>query len=143
VCDHLDSTIGETAAYRMIRGDRYKYVRFSSWSDLVFDMDENPKERRPIEIPNGETGPAEIKELQRIAENTTVFDELETRWEEAAKLAEAHKLGVPRGSGNAYTLRNGRIVDADTPIYHPHVLVENQTAVFPDYPSVSAEEDED
>ncbi|WP_459890689.1 sulfatase-like hydrolase/transferase [Halostagnicola bangensis] len=141
VCDHLDPTTGETAAYRMVRGDRYKYVRFKSWPDLVFDMDENPNERRPIDVSNGDTVPAEVEEIRQVAESCTALSELKTEWREAEELAEAHELGVPLGSGNAYSLRNGRIVDADTPIYHPHVLVENQTSVFPDHPSVSADED--
>ncbi len=48
--------------------------------------------------------------------------------------ADRHRLGVPTGTGNTYYLPDGRIVDADSVLYQPHVLVEDPGVVFEDHP---------
>jgi hypothetical protein len=41
--------------------------------------------------------------------------------------------GLPAGSGNCYVI-DGRVVDADAPLYRPHVVTDDPEATFADHP---------
>lgn len=136
VCDYLAWTaLGPAGNYRLVREGDFKYVEFGDGATLLFDVSSDPWERTPIEDPSGESAAARDRLAAFVAETMDFEAAAEQRTIDGAD-AESRALALPpgHGSGNAYLMPDGRIVDADTPLYQPHVLTRNPSVAFADWP---------
>lgn len=57
-------------------------------------------------------------------------------------LAESHRLPIPPGTGNAYLMPDGRLVDAVTVLYKPDELAVDPSIVFEDWPEADGSNDQ-
>jgi len=134
-CDHLP-------AFRAVRDGRYKYVGFGDENDpeLLFDLDADPFERvnladdATVEEATDEADAEALERLRGIVADTVDFEAVEERQRQARERAEGHRLGIPPGTGNAYVMPDGRLVDVGTPLYKPDVLAADPSVVFEDFP---------
>jgi choline-sulfatase len=132
----------EGLAYRMVRDGRYKYVGFADAPELLFDLAADPRELTNLAAdPAGEDAAA-LDRLRGYVEETIDFDTLDERRERDREVADRHELDAPEGTQrtNAYLFPDGRVVDAQTPIYEPSVLSEDPAATFDDFPGLPDEE---
>ena len=138
VCDYLFPEWGEGHEYRMVREGRYKYVGFRDAPELLFDLAVDPFERRNLADEEQTLDADGEAALERLREFVATTIDFEAAAEECRDLEvsvpEEHRLDGPLGSGNCYRLPDGRIVDADTPLYDPTVLVEHPEDTFADWP---------
>ena len=122
----------------MVREGRYKYVGFRDAPELLFDLAADPFERRNLadeEQTLDADGNAALERLREFVAATVDFEAAaEECREREISVPEEHRLDGPLGSGNCYRLPDGRIVDADTPLYDPTVLVEHPKDTFADWP---------
>jgi choline-sulfatase len=135
VCDKFNDNWGADVEWRLVRDGRYKYVAFRDAPELLFDLDSDPLETENL-APDatGEDREA-LQRLRAHVEETVDWEEIAARREaDCEEFEEEHSLGMPTGTGNAYHLSDGRVVDAMTPIYHPHVLTDNPERAYEDYP---------
>jgi choline-sulfatase len=111
----------EAFACRAVRDGRYKYVGFRDAPDLLFDVEADPFERTNLA---GDPGHRDaLVRLREFVAETVDFDALEAAQERDRAALADHDRDLPQGtSGNAYHLPDGRVVDADTPLYDPAVL---------------------
>ena len=130
VCD-TTAGLAEGLAFRMVRDGDYKYVRFRDAPPLLFDVASDPKETE--NLARGDL-PAAGEELAAYAEETLDFDAVEAGVERAREERDDHTLPIPPGTGNAYLMPDGRLVDAATPLYQPDELAWEPADVFEDYP---------
>lgn len=129
--DYLQpEAVEEGYAYRMVVDGDEKYVRFREDPDLLFDVGEDPLEERN----RLERDASADHRLRTLAAESLDFTAAAERAERDGAVEDRHQLGGPQGTGNAYYLPDGRIVDAGTTLYHPHVLAENPTVLFDDHP---------
>jgi len=134
--DSLVSYPGEDLEYRMVRDGEYKYVQFADAPELLFDLGSDPQEQQNL-APDATGADAEaLSRLRVLVEETIDFEEARRRREDST-LLKTYRNGGPKGTGNAYHFPDGRVIDADTPLYHPHVIAEDPEAVFDDYPSTT------
>jgi choline-sulfatase len=131
-------------AFRAIRDGRYKYVGFRDQPDLLFDLEVDPFERADLsEDPDGEDAEA-LRRFRVIFGETVDFDDIEATYERHSEELAAYRGGLPNGtSGNMYTLPDGRVVDADLPLYRPHVMSEDPESDIPDWPDSDGDRDDD
>ncbi|WP_082256357.1 sulfatase [Haloferax sp. ATB1] len=131
--DYLASySADEGYVYRAIIDGRHKYVHYQDAPDRLFDLEADPLEEHD-QIGKEEYGSVETS-LRTLAEDTLDFEEAAVERAADREHREDHKLGIPSGTGNAYYLPDGRLVDADTPLYQPHILAEDPDVVFDDHP---------
>lgn len=130
-CDYLKPAVGGLR-YRIAIDDHLKYVRFQDAPDRLFDLAADPLERRNLLAQ--EEPPAAADRLRDRIDETMDFEAAADAAERDLEAADEHRLGVPSGTGNTYYLPDGRIVDADSILYQPHVLVEDPAVVFEDHP---------
>lgn len=131
VCDNLVPRWGEGTEFRMVRDGRYKYVAFRDAPELLFDLDADPLETRNL-APGADR---EARDRLSAFVDETMDFEAAAREREANDLSERFALDadLPEGASNCYVV-NGRVVSADSALYHPHVVVEDPSATFDDYP---------
>lgn len=135
--DGLFDYEGRDLEYRMVREGKYKYVHCFDAPDLLFDLEADPDERINL-IDSATDDAAEARSrLRELVVDSIDIDEVTRKKERDEKLKTKYRLGIPKGQSNAYQFPDGRIVDADSPLYHPHVLAEELEVVFDDYPDRS------
>ena len=131
--DNLIPRWGDGTEFRIVRDGSYKYVRFRGLSDLCFDIDVDPAEHDDLVRDTGEHAAA-VERLEAIAENSLDFDAAEERRvvDERDRLEHELRLdGTPASPfPNLYHLPDGRIVDAETPLYDPTVVIEDPSETF-------------
>jgi len=120
--------------YRMIRDGRYKYIGFRDAPELLFDLEEDPleTENRAADDNGGTVEP--LERLRRTVEQSLDFAEVDRRRERDEQMAREHRLATPKGGPNQYHMSDGRVIDGDTLLYHPHVITDDPTAAYHDYP---------
>jgi choline-sulfatase len=122
-------------AYRMVRDGRYKYVQFRDAPELLFDLERDPHETTDRSAdPTGEDADA-LRRLRDLVDETVDFDAVEERRRRSEAEMEQYELGIPPGTGNAYLMPDGRLVDATTPLYKPDVLAADPSLIFDDWPA--------
>lgn len=132
----LEDEWPEGLRYRMVRDGPYKYVHFEGASDVLIHLERDPMELENLAPDATDEDAAALSRLRKIASSTMDFDAAEAeRQQDAAKKAGEYALLSPKGTGNAYHLPDGRVVDAGSPIYSPNVLIEDPKAVYDDWPS--------
>jgi choline-sulfatase len=134
-CDNLMPRWGEGTEFRMIRDGDYKYVGFRDAPEILFDLSADPLEQENLApAAEGEDADA-LDRMRSVLAETMDFDAAEEeRLRDEQALAENHRLAIPKGTRNAYHMPDGTVVDADTPLYRPHVLTEDPDVAFDDYP---------
>lgn len=123
----------ERYEYRMVRDGTDKYVRFRNAPELLFDLSADPLETRNLmdypEARDDET----LERLRVLVDETMNFDEVDALREEDVTLQEKYKLGTSKGDPNQYQFPDGRIVNADSAIYAPHVICDYPELIYDDY----------
>jgi choline-sulfatase len=133
-CDNFLPWLTEGMHYRAVRDGRYKYVRSQDAPELFFDLEEDPLETENLADSPGEHAEA-LDRLRGIVDETLDFDEMERQRERELSDLRDPSMGVPRGTaGNAYLLRDGRVVDADAVITKPDEQIRRPEKVFVDWP---------
>jgi len=139
VCDNPTDRWGDGTEFRAVRDGRYKYVAFRNAPELLFDLDADPLEQDDLsDDPDGAAAEA-LERLREYVQRTMDFDAV-ARERAADDLHERYPLDVdePVGSGNCYVV-DGRVVDADAPLYRPHVVTDDPAAAFADHPDRDAD----
>jgi len=122
--------------YRAVRDGRYKYVGFGDeeYPELLFDIGADPLEEENLATDaDGEDREA-VERLRGVVEETMDFGAVEEAQQRARERAEDHELGIPPGTGNAYVMPDGRLVDAGTALYRSDELAVDLPVVFEDWP---------
>lgn len=131
VSDNLNERWGAGTEFRLVRTDRYKYVYFRDAPDLLFDLSTDPLET----VNRLEAEPAVADDHREFVTNTLDFAEIVRHRRADTQDDPTDRFeGQPGTSGNAYHMPDGRIVDADTPLYRPSILVERPADAIADYP---------
>jgi len=127
---------GEGAEHVVVRDGDFKFVRFRGMEpNLLFNLADDPLEQRNI-----------IADHPEVAERLSQFVDEVWDFDEASRRAEAHvqesRSLVPQldhakldHAKNLYHTPRGVLIDADTPLYHPRVIVEDPGEVFADAPN--------
>lgn len=133
VCDNI-------GLYRLVCDGRYKYVRFQDYPELLFDLEADPHETQNLLSGAIERDVEPLDRLRTFVDETIDFEAVKERQQETQIEAEHRALPIPPGTGNAYLMPDGRLIDAGTPLYKPDVLADAPDSVFLDWP---AEDDTD
>lgn len=132
VSDNLNDRWGNGTEFRLVRAGSYKYVKFRGAEDLLFDLSEDPLEKSNIL----DTGHPKEAELHSYVSSSINLDEAARRRNAETKPDQADRLDAIAGtSGNAYLLADGRVVDADTPLYDPSVMLDDPKNKIVDFPN--------
>ena len=138
VCDNLVPRWGEGTEFRMVRDGGYKYVGFRDAPEILIDLDGDPFERENLAAgtPKGDDRET-LERLRRFVEESMDFAAAEREREQNRKMQETYALDaeMKSPSGNCYLLSNGTIVDADEPLYHPEIVIDDPRSTFDDYPN--------
>jgi choline-sulfatase len=119
--------------YRMVRDGEYKYIRFRDAPELLFNVEADPLETENLaEGARGDDAEA-LESLRNVVRESLDFEETLERKEEAEELKQEYRLGAYGGAPNLYHFPDGRVVDADTPLYHPDVVAEEPDVIFDDF----------
>lgn len=108
-----------TGPMRMLRTPRYKYVAFPEDESILFDLETDPNE---FENLAGQSASQELEaslheQLMDRFSWESVRDQMAVDKERSRDFKEPWEKGTP----NQYTLPDGRVVDAETCLYHPSV----------------------
>lgn len=142
VTDNFTPRWGSGTEFRMVRDGPYKYVRFRDAPEILIDLENDPLEQTNLAA--GEGARSELNRLRKQVDAAIDFEQLEAdRRAAEVELETRYRLGTPKGTGNAYLLPDGRIVEADTPLYRPHVLMEEPGAILEDFPEAARSEEPD
>ena len=127
-CDHLPD-------FRAVRDGRYKYVKFGNGDrELLFDLETDLFERENLAADATGDDAVALDHLRDVVAETADFGAVENRQRRTRARVEDHRLGIPPGTGNAYVMPDGRLVDAGTPLYKSDVLAADPSVVFEDWP---------
>lgn len=128
---------GKGTEHIIIRKGRYKYVRFrGEMTNLLFDLEADPFEQRNLVDAPAHADAA--SELAAIAQQQWDFDEAARLHEQWAKVSHDNDLKLattgPTHSGNLYHLPDGRLVNAEDPLYAPTMPIEDPASAIADWP---------
>ena len=117
----------------MIRSARYKYIAFRDCEDLAFDMENDPDEQRNLLKTDPDN--ADLKALRDAVMAGFDFDEVEAlRQKQTAELRAKYPARVKMHTPNQILRGDGKLVEADAPLYAPHVISDDPARDFDDYP---------
>jgi len=126
----------EDLHYRMVRDGRYKYVQFRDAPELLFDLAADPLERHDLADAVRDDASDTLARLRsRVAESLD-FAAVDRKRRRDERLAERFRLVTAKGDPNQYHMPDGRVVDADTLLYHPHVITDDASVTYHDHPDV-------
>jgi choline-sulfatase len=134
--DNLVPRWGTGTEYRMIRWQHYKYVYFRNAPPLFFNLANDPFEQKNLLL-QSVSGLAEaaLTYLEKIALDSMDFEAAEReRTERDGRLQQEYALNHPVLEENLYMMPSGRLVRAEDALYHQHVVSENPTEFFGDWP---------
>jgi choline-sulfatase len=140
VSDYLTPSFG-FSEFRMVRDGQWKYVHYpdSDVRDRLYDLEADPEETEDLApaVEAGErTGAAAtaFEHLREYVADTIDFGVVEAVRHRDEEVIPQHSLPTgTRGLVNAYHRPDERVVEADTPLYHPHILAERAERLFADY----------
>jgi choline-sulfatase len=136
VCDNPTDRWGAGTEFRAVRDGRYKYVAFRDAPELLFDLAADPLEQDDLaaDPQRGAEASHALERLREYVDRTMDFDAV-ARERAEDDLHEHYPLDAdePAGSGNCYRIGD-RIVDADAPLYRPHVVTDDPEGAFSDHP---------
>ncbi len=140
VCDNLTPRWGDGTEFRSLRLGQYKYVRFRNCPPLFFDLAADPGEQHNL-LERGIPPAAQpaLAELRQFAEASIDFEAAEReRDERDGDLPQDYPHLPRRACENLYLLPDGRLVEADTPLYAPSLISDKPAQFFADYPQQTA-----
>ncbi len=126
---------GAGAEFRMLRSQRHKYIAFRGCDDLAFDLQTDPDEQHNlVGRATGDTA-AQLENLRAHLLEGFDFDHAEeTRKRDTTDLPQKYPKRVNPRTPNQILLGNGRLVEADAPLYQPNIVSENPSQDFDDFP---------
>ena len=126
---------GEGCEHVVVRDGRYKYVKFRGVEpNLLFDLETDPLEQHNLVVRGSDEHREVAARLDRFAADKWDFDAAEKQ-AAADEQQTTDRLPAPAGSGNLYHWSDGRLIDADPPLYQPDVVIENPADQISDYPA--------
>jgi len=124
---------GEGCEHVVLRDGRWKHVRFRGVGpDLLFDLEADPLEQRNLI----ETEPHQARRMDAFSREAWDFEAAQQQAADDDQLRKQHQFDAPK-CHNAWHLPDGRVVDADAPMYHPRVIMDDPTQVISDMPKAS------
>jgi len=120
--------------YRMVRDGQYKYVKFRDAPELLFDLAADPLERHNLAANRNDEAEEALGRLRNRVERSLDFADVDRKREQDERMAEDYRLPTPKGGPNQYNMPDGRVIDADTLLYHPQVITDAPEAAYDDYP---------
>lgn len=136
VCDNLVPRWGAGTEFRMVRDGRYKYVRFRDAPELLFDLSADPEEFENLAADSSDEVRDVLERLRYEVTDAIDFETAATVRERDNHLQKRYQLDADTASpsGNCYLTDDGRVVDADVPLYDPAVVVTDPASTFDDFP---------
>jgi choline-sulfatase len=136
VCDNFTDSFGNLE-YRMVREGRWKYVEFPEGEDVLVDLERDPEEFENLAPDaDGEAADA-LDRLRGHVDETVDWGAVRATRRRDEEALPDYYLGVYGSDApiNAYTLPDGRVVEADTPLYDPNVIAEVPERIYDDWPT--------
>ena len=134
ITESLPPRWGEGTEFRMIRSPRYKYVAFRGCKDLAFDLENDPDEQHNLLRDAGDDVPHELDDLRTHLMDNFDFNEVDKLRATHEALREKYPTRVKPRTPNQILRGDGRLVEADQPLYDSDVVSENMKADFEDFP---------
>lgn len=135
VTESLAPRWGAGTEFRMIRSRRYKYIAFRGCDDLAFDLQEDPDEQHNLVGRAAGEVKTELERLRMAVLEGFDFDQAEAlRKRETAELREQYPGRMSFKTPNQILLGDGRLVEADAPLYCPDVVSEDLARDVDDFP---------
>jgi choline-sulfatase len=125
---------GEQTEFRMVRDGRWKFVHHRNYPDALFDMEEDPNEQNDLLPDSCGAAKDAHSRLSKFVQQTIDWDEIEKQRQQDKEVVHNRNLGIVRGSNNQYHLPDGRIVDADAPLYRSNAVAEAPAQLIRDCP---------
>ena len=133
ITESLSPRWGVGTEFRMIRSKWYKYIAFRGCEDLAFDLQNDPNEQHNL-LSETKTADELVSLKAAVLENFD-FDQVEQiRQQDMTLLQERYPMRITPKTPNQILLGDGRLVEADTPLYTPNVVSKNPSLDFDDYP---------
>ena len=133
-CDNLVPRWGAGTEFRMIREGKHKYVVFRNAPELLFDLEADPLEQSNLANSSDNEVQERLGYFRSLIEETMDFDAAEDERQRDSQMGTELALEIPRGTGNAFLMPDGRIVNADDTLYSPNILSLNPDEDFSDWP---------
>ena len=132
ITEGLTPRWGAGTEFRMIRSDRFKYITFRSCDPLAFDLENDPDEQ--VNIANAPEFEEALEPLREAVMSGFSFDEAEaTRKEQESGLKKQYPAKFKPVTPNQIVLGDGRLVEADKPLYHPELLSDDLSRDLSDW----------
>jgi choline-sulfatase len=134
-CDNLNPRWGVGTEFRLVRDGDYKYVAFRDAPELLFDLSEDPLEQENLAPDATGTDRQALERLRGVVAETMDFEAAASERERDSRLQSKYELSVETtsASGNCYLMPDGRVVDADEPLYDPTVVTAEPAMTYDDY----------
>lgn len=130
VFDYLHPRFGNARQYRAIRDGRYKFVGFRGEPNLLFDLEADPTEAHNLAADPSPAITEVLDRFESLFASSISFDAIDRQRRQDESLQDDYRLDLPPGHGNAYHMPDGRLVDAETPLYQPNILSTSVDSVF-------------
>ena len=136
-CDHLNNRWGPGAAFRSVRLRDFKLVRFHHMPSLFFDLARDPSEQVNI-FDTADGDAASVRDhLVKFVDDSLDFDKvLPEQDNRQEKLRNMYPLTSAEYLPNQYTLRSGRIIEADQTMYFQNIVTDTPETFFSDFPEI-------
>ena len=109
---------GEGTEFRMLRTRTHKYIAFRDCPDLCFDLESDPDEQVNVL----ESGDERSDFKDHLMEGFSFEDVEERRKQETADRKSRYPARIHPQTPNQIVLGDGRLVEADAPLYRSEVL---------------------
>ena len=113
----------------MLRTRTHKYVAFRECEDLCFDLASDPDEQ--VNVLTAGTEMVELRD--RALEGFSFAEAEQTRHRETEERKSSHPPRFKPQTPNQIVLGDGRLVEADAPLYDPKVLSEDLSRDLDDW----------
>ena len=134
ITESLPPRWGEGTECRMIRSPRYKYVAFRGCEDLAFDLEDDPDEQHNLLKDAGDDIQKVLDDLRTHLMDNFDFDEVDKLRATQETLREKYPARVRPWTPNQILRGDGKLVEADQPLYAPDVVSENMGRDFDNFP---------
>jgi choline-sulfatase len=120
---------GDGTEFRLIRSRRHKYITFRGVEDLAFDLENDPHEQ--VNLLAHEVYDPQIESLRSHVLDGFDFDAVErSRSEQTADLRSRFASRTNASTPNQVLRGDGKLVEADTPLYDADVISADIDADF-------------
>ena len=132
ITEALPARWGAGTEFRAIRSPRYKYVAFRGCDDLAFDLENDPDEQRNL-LAEGDL-PTDLQPLCAALFDDFDFDRADAFREADRALKQKHPVRITPKTPNQILRGDGKLVEADQPLYNPDVVSGDMNGDFEDFP---------